>query len=153
VGGEVGDPELPPPQLPAEGVGRADVLHGAPQHAAHPGGRRRRRGVLLLLLVPLARGRGSGSVWLRRLLRRRGLRPVLLGLGAVGRRLLLLLLGRRRRLRGVGRLVVLRLAPVAGGPSSHGVRSGATVRSAPPQWSEVGRRRRRGRGGVGGERA
>ena len=30
VGGEVGDPELAPAELAPEGVGHADVLHGAP---------------------------------------------------------------------------------------------------------------------------
>jgi hypothetical protein len=137
VGGEVGDPELAAAELAPEGVGRADVLHGAPQHPAHPGGRGRRGGVrvLLLLLLPLPRGRGS--VGLRRL-RRRGLRPVLLGLRAV---MLVVVM-----LRGVGALVV-RLGAVAGGAASHGGRSGAGAQSV--EWGgageEAGKKRRRGR--------
>ncbi|BAS95569.1 Os05g0585601, partial [Oryza sativa Japonica Group] len=50
VGGEVGHPELPPPQLPPEGVGRTDVLHGPPQHPPHPILRRRLLGRLLGLV-------------------------------------------------------------------------------------------------------
>jgi len=85
---EVGDPELAPPELAAEGVGRAHVLHGPSQHAPHrprPRPRRRlrlrllrRRGLLVLLLrrrrlgLGLGRGRrgrlllGGGAVVARR---------------------------------------------------------------------------------------
>ncbi|WVZ69614.1 hypothetical protein U9M48_018379, partial [Paspalum notatum var. saurae] len=92
---EVGDPELAPPQLAPEGVGRAHVLHRPPQHAPHRRRRRRRRLRLrrraLLVLLRLMR--------LRRRRRRLGL-----GLGR----------GRRGRL-----LVGGGLAVVARGAVTH----------------------------------
>jgi hypothetical protein len=56
---EVGDPELAPAELAAEGVGRADVLHRAPQHAPNVRrrGRRRRRRLRPRLLLRRRRGR------------------------------------------------------------------------------------------------
>jgi hypothetical protein len=91
VGGEVGDPELAPAQLAAEGVGRADVLHGAAEDEADTW---RGRARLLLLLLLIGRWRV----------------PVL---GAVIRVLRLWL----RRV--PGGMVVVRLA-VAGGAAAHG---------------------------------
>jgi len=77
---------------------------------------------------------GMGSLGLRRL-RRRGLRPGLLGLRAV---MLLLVV----MLRCVGALVV-RLGAVAGGSASHGGRSGAGAQSV--EWGGAGKRGRRRR--------
>jgi hypothetical protein len=58
---EVGDPELAPPQLVAEGAGRAKVLHGPPEHAPRrPCLRRRLR---LLLRQGLLVLYGGGWVW------------------------------------------------------------------------------------------
>jgi len=130
---EVGDPELAPAELAPEGVGRADVLHGAAQHPPHPGGggRGRRGGIrLLLLLLMLPLPSGMGSLGLRRLRR-----PGLLGLRAV---MLLLVV----MLRCVGPLVV-RLGAVAGGSASHGGRSGAGAQSV--EWGGAGKRGRRRR--------
>jgi hypothetical protein len=122
VGDQVGDPELAPPQLPPEGVGRADVLHWAAQDAAHV------RGEWGLLGVW---GRRCGRVlWGRRW---RGL-PAVLGAGPVG-------------LLGLGRAVV---GARAGGAAAHGgggwCRSVLAAAVGGGGWEWEGRRRRRGLG-------
>jgi hypothetical protein len=89
---EVGDPELAPPELAAESVGRAHVLHGPPQHAPHRPHVRRRLRLLLRLRRRL--------LVLLRLRRRRRRRRLDLGLG--------LRQGRRRRLLLGGLAVVAR---------------------------------------------